>query len=56
MFNFAENIKDNSANKLTASELIAYNGKRPTTNNMIKLKSSEYPCFWICNVDAQIID
>jgi hypothetical protein len=27
----------------------------PTTNNMIKLKSSEYPCFQICNVDVQII-
>jgi len=25
-------------------------------NNMIKYKSTEYPCFWICNVDAQIIN
>jgi len=22
------------------------------TNNMIKSKSPEYPCFWICNVDV----
>jgi len=26
------------------------------TNNMIKSKSPKYPCFRICNVDAQIID
>jgi len=26
------------------------------TNNMIKSKPSKYPCFRICNVDAQIID
>jgi hypothetical protein len=37
MFNFAKNVKDESANKLTAPKLIAYNGKMPTTNNMIKL-------------------
>jgi hypothetical protein len=42
MFNFAKNVKDESANKLAASELIAYNGKMHTTNNMIKLKSPEY--------------
>jgi len=41
--------------KLTALKLIAYNGKMPT-NNMIKPKSSKYSYFWICNVDAQIID
>jgi hypothetical protein len=56
MFNFAKNVKDESANKPTASELIAYNGKMPTINNMIELRSPEYPCFRICNVDAQIID
>ena len=56
IFNFAKNIKDESANKLTTSELIEYNGKMPTTNNMIKLNSPECPSFWICNVDVQIID
>jgi len=29
-FNTAENVKDESANKLTASKLIAYNGIMPT--------------------------
>jgi hypothetical protein len=38
MFNIVKNVKDESANKLTASELISYNGKMPSTNNMIKLK------------------
>ena len=56
IFNFAKNVKDESVNKLTASKLIAYNDKMPTTNNMIKLNSPEYPCFRICNVEAQIID
>ena len=55
MINIAKNVNDESANKLTAHKLIAYNGKMPT-NNMIKSKSSEYSCFRICNVDAQIID
>jgi hypothetical protein len=56
IFNFAKNVMDESANKLTVSKLIAYNGKMPTTNNMIKLKPPEYPCFRICNIDVQIID
>ena len=55
MINIAKNVKGESANKLTTPKLIAYNGKMPT-NNMIKSKSPEYPCFWICNVDAKIID
>jgi hypothetical protein len=42
-------------NKLTTSKLIAYNDKIPT-NNIIKLKLPECPCFQIYNVDAQIID
>jgi hypothetical protein len=51
-----KNVEDESANKLTSSELIiAYNGKMPT-NNMIKLRWSEYTCLWICKVDAQIVD
>jgi len=41
IINIAKNIKDETANKLTASKLIAYNGKMPT-NNMIKSKSPEY--------------
>jgi len=36
-FNTAKNVKDESANKLTASKLIAYNDIMPT-KNMIKLK------------------
>jgi hypothetical protein len=56
IFNFAKNVRDESANKLIVSELIAYKSIMSTTNNMIKLKSSEYSCFRICNVDAQIID
>jgi len=55
MINIAKNVKGEFANKLTAPKLIAYNSNMPT-NNMIKSKSPEYPCFWICNVDAQIID
>jgi hypothetical protein len=55
MFNIAKNVNGESANKLTTPKLIAYNGKMPT-NNKIKPKSSEHPCFWICNVDAHIID
>ena len=55
IINIAKNVKDETANKLTASKLIAYNGKMPT-NNMIKSKSPEYPCFQICNIDVQIID
>ena len=55
MINIAKNVKGESAKKLTAPKLIAYSGKMPT-NNMIKSKSPEYSCFWICNVDAQIID
>jgi len=55
MINIANNINVESANKLTSLKLIVYNGKMPT-NNMIKSKSPEYPCIWICNVDAQIID
>ena len=27
-----------------------------STNNMIKSKLPQYSCFWICSVDAQIID
>jgi hypothetical protein len=38
IFNIAKNIKDESANKLTISKLIEYNGKMSTTNNMIILK------------------
>ena len=26
------------------------------TNNMIKSKSPECTCFWICNVEVQIVD
>ena len=55
MINIAKNIEGESAKKLTTSKLIAYNNKMPT-NNMIKSKSPEYSCFWICNVDVQIID
>jgi hypothetical protein len=33
IFNIAKNVNDESANKLTASKSIAYNGKMPTTNN-----------------------
>jgi len=40
---------------MTTFKLIAYNGKMPT-NNMIKFKSPKYKCFWIFNVDAQIIN
>jgi hypothetical protein len=54
-FNVTKNKNDESANKLTTFKVIAYNGKMPT-NNMIKLKSPQCPCFWICNVDVQIID
>jgi len=54
IINIAKNVKDETASKLTTSKLIAYNGKMPT-NNMIKSKSPEYPCFRICNVDVQII-
>lgn len=32
--------------------LITYNGKI----NMIKSKSLEYSCLWICNIDVQIIN
>jgi hypothetical protein len=38
VFNIAKNVKDESANILTTSKSIAYNGKMATTNNMIKLK------------------
>ena len=55
MFNIVKNVKGESANKLTKSKLITYNGKMPT-NNMINLKSPKYSCFRICNVDTQIID
>jgi hypothetical protein len=44
-FNIAKNVNDESANKLSASKLITYNGKMLTTNNMIKLKSPKYPFF-----------
>ena len=53
--NIAKNLKGESLNKLTTPKLIAYNDKMPT-NNMIKFKSLKFPCFRICNVDAQIID
>jgi len=56
MFNIAKNVKGKFVNKLTTFKLITYNDKMPTDNNMIKSKSLEYPYFWICNVDAQIID
>jgi hypothetical protein len=49
-------LNDESVNKLTSSKLIVHNGKMPTTNNMIKLKSPVYPCFRIWNINAQIID
>jgi len=55
MINIPKNVKGESANKLTTSKLIAYNGKMHT-NNTIKSKSPEYPCLWICNIDTQIID
>jgi len=55
IINIAKNINDETANILTTSKLIAYNGIMPT-NNMIKSKSPEYSYFWICNVDVQIID
>jgi len=55
IMNIAKNIKDESTNKIIAPKLIAYNGKMPT-QNMMKSKSPEYPCFRICNVDVQIID
>jgi hypothetical protein len=53
--------KDESVNKLTASTLIAYNGKMSTIvtkpTNMTNLKCSEYPCLRVCNVDdAKVID
>jgi hypothetical protein len=53
--------KDETANKLTASTLIAYNGKMPTNvtkpTNMTNLKCSEYLCLRVCNVDgAKVID
>jgi hypothetical protein len=38
IFNLVKNVEDECANKFTASELIAYNDKLPTTNNMIILK------------------
>jgi len=50
----AKNVKDEFADKLTTSNLIAYNSKM-LINNMIKSKSQEYSCFRICNVDIQII-
>ena len=50
-----KNVKGEFVNKHTTPKLIAYNGKMPT-NNMIKCKSWEYPCFQIRNVDVQIID
>jgi hypothetical protein len=56
ILNFAENVKDEFVNKLTTFRLIAVNGKMTTTKNIIKLKSLEYSCFRVCNVDAQIID
>jgi hypothetical protein len=37
-YKFAKNKKDKSANKLTASKLIAYNGLLMPTNIVIKLK------------------
>jgi len=55
IINIVKYVKDETANILTTSKLIAYHDKMPT-NNMIKSKSPEYPCFWICNVDVQIID
>jgi len=49
-----KNVNGESAKKLTTPKLIAYNNKM-STNNMFKSKSPEYPCFWICNNDDQII-
>jgi hypothetical protein len=51
-FNITKNKKDKPANKIISSKI--YIGKM-SINNMIKLKSLECPCFWICNVDARII-
>jgi len=53
--NIVKHVNGESANKLTAPKLIAYNNKM-CTNNMVKLESPKYSCFRICNVDAQIID
>jgi hypothetical protein len=52
---------DESANKLIASTLIAYNGKMSTSvtkpTNMTNLKCSEYICLRVCNIDdAKVID
>jgi hypothetical protein len=53
--------KDESANKLTVSTLIAYNDKMSTSvtkpTNMMNLKCSKYLCLRVCNVDdAKVID
>jgi len=43
-------------NKLTTSMLIAQNGKALMPTNIIILKSPEYSCIRICNVDdAKVI-
>jgi hypothetical protein len=56
LFNTAKNVKDESANKLTASELIAYNGIMPTKiYDKIKV-TGILICLRICNVDAQIFN
>jgi hypothetical protein len=46
MIKIAKIVTGEFANKFTTPKEIAYNGKM-TTNNMIKSKSSEYPCFRI---------
>jgi len=51
MINIAKNVNGKSANKPITPKLIAYNDKIHT-NNIIKSKSREYSCFWICNVDT----
>jgi len=53
-FNTAKNVKDESANKLTASKLIAYNGMMPTKiYDKIKVTGISMASG---NVDAQIFD
>ena len=55
MINIVKNIKGEYANKLTTPKLIAYNNKM-SINNIIKLKSPEYTCSPICNIDVQTCD
>jgi len=54
-FNTAKNVKDESANKLTTSKLIAYNDIM-STKIYDKIKVTGISMSPICNVDAQIFD